>query len=220
MGKIIICSNVKGGIGKTVVSSFLASYLSQCGRPVAVVDADIQQSLSDHREEDLLKYPNFPLPWHIKSFAGMSLEEVTNTLANLKKISCDIVIDCPGNIIDPNLKAIYSIADIAVVPFHYDTDSIKATYKFTNLFNSKFGAKMFFIPNNISGIEEGRKSVNELREKAKDAFQPYGFITASIKRSVIIAEYNTLLPLTSYQKNAVMYAFKPIIEELEKGGVD
>jgi len=220
MGKIVICSNVKGGVGKTVVSSLLASYLSQIGRPVAVVDADIQQSLSDHREEDLQKFPNLPLPWQIKSFAGMSLEEVTKTLANLKKISYDIVIDCPGNIIDPNLKAIYSVADIAVVPFHYDTDSIKATYKFTNLFKSKFSAKMFFIPNNVSGIEEGRETVNELREKAKEVLKSYGYITARIKRSVTVAEYSTLLPLTSYQRNAVMYAFKPIIEELEKGGVD
>ena len=74
------------------------------------------------------------------------------------------------------------------------------------------------MPNNISGIEEGRESVNELREKAKDVLECYGDLTPRIKRSVIVAEYSTVLPLTYYQKNAVMYAFKPIIEELEKGG--
>ena len=72
------------------------------------MDADIQQSLSDHREEDLQKYPNSPLPWQMRNFAGMSSEEIASILVNLKKISCDIVIDCPGNIIDPNLKAIYT----------------------------------------------------------------------------------------------------------------
>lgn len=218
MGKIIVFTNVKGGVGKTVLSSLFASYLSQIGRPVAVVDADIQQSLSDHREEDLQKYPNSPLPWQMRNFAGMSSEDVSSTLANLRKISCDIVIDCPGNIIDPNLKAIYTAADIAVVPIHYDSDTIKATYKFTSLFKSKFGARMFFVPNNISGIEEGRGSVNELRVKAKDVLGCYGDLTPRIKRSVIVAEYSTILPLTYYQKNAVMYAFKPIIVELEKGG--
>ena len=70
MGKIIVFTNVKGGVGKTVLSSLFASYLSQIGRPIAVVDADIQQSLSDHREEDLQKYPNSPLPWQMRNFAG------------------------------------------------------------------------------------------------------------------------------------------------------
>ena len=53
MGKIIVFTNVKGGVGKTLMCSYFASYLTQKGRRVAVVDADIQQSLSDHREDDL-----------------------------------------------------------------------------------------------------------------------------------------------------------------------
>ncbi|MDO5447785.1 MAG: ParA family protein [Prevotellaceae bacterium] len=220
MGKIILFTNVKGGVGKTTLCSFFATYLSQSGRPVAVVDADIQQSLYDHRQLDLQNHPNAPMPWQIKAFTGMSRDEVATALTNLKKLSCDIIIDCPGNIIDPNLGAIYSMADIAVVPTHYYYDVMKATFKFAEMFKARFRAQMFFIPNNISGIEEGRPGVKVLREDATEQLKPYGILTARIKRSVIVAEYNTLIPLTSYQINAVKFPFKPIIEELEKGGVD
>jgi len=220
MGKIILFTNVKGGVGKTVMCSFFASFLTQNGRRVAVIDADIQQSLSDHREDDLQKYPDLPLPWQIKSFAGMSPDAVANTLTNLKSLSYDVVIDCPGNIIDPNLKAIYSVADIAVVPIHYDPDSIRATFKFARLFKKNFRARMFFLPNNISGIEENRDSVKELRDKAFDVLKEFGYLTARVKRCVSVAEYSTILPLSSFQRNAVKYPFEPIIKELEKGGVE
>ena len=217
MGKIIVFTNVKGGVGKTVLSSIFASYLSQIGRPVAVVDADIQQSLSDHREEDLQKYPNSPLPWQMRNFAGMSSEEIASILANLKKISCDIVIDCPGNIIDPNLKAIYTAADIAVVPIHYDLDTIKATYKFTSLFKSKFGARMFFVPNKVSIIYEKRGEVRKAREDAmKTLNRKFGEITPDIRLTTHLNGYSTL-ELFDFEKRKVLRdAFVPIFKYITK----
>ena len=38
MGKIIVFTNVKGGVGKTLMCSYFASYLTQKGRRVAVVE--------------------------------------------------------------------------------------------------------------------------------------------------------------------------------------
>ncbi|MCM1510938.1 MAG: ParA family protein [Clostridium sp.] len=198
----------------------LATFLSENGRHVAVVDADIQQSISDHRLMDLKAHPNVPLPWQIRSFISMSPEAVANALVNLKKLSCDIIIDCPGNIIDPNLKAIYTYADIALVPMHYDPDSLKATYRFIGTFKAKFGAKLFFVPNAISGVDDNRDNVKQLREKVRDLLKPHGELTARIKRTVVVSEYSTILSLTRYQRNAVKYAFEPIIKELEKGGVE
>lgn len=220
MGKIILFTNVKGGVGKTTLCSVFATYLSQNGRPVAVIDADIQQSLYDHRQLDLQNSPNARLPWQIKALAGMPREEVAIALEKLRGLSCDTVIDCPGNIIDPNLGAIYSKADIAVVPTHYCYDVMKATFKFAVMFRARFRARMFFVPNNLSGIEESRSSIMANREDAMEQLKPFGVLTARVKRSVVMAEYSTLLPLTPYQRNAVKYPFGPIVAELEKGGVD
>ena len=84
MGKIILFTNVKGGVGKTTLCSVFATYLSQNGRPVAVIDADIQQSLYDHRQLDLQNSPNARLPWQIKALAGMPREEVAVALEKLR----------------------------------------------------------------------------------------------------------------------------------------
>ena len=220
MGKIILFTNVKGGVGKTTLCSVFATFLSQSGRPVAVVDADIQQSVSGHRRMDLEERPDAAIPWPVKTLAGMSTEEVANAMVNLRNLSCDVLIDCPGNIIDPNLKAINTNADIAVIPIHYDKDTLNASLDFIQMFKAKFNARMFFVPNGISGIDENREKVRLLRDKAKAILEPYGILTARIKRTSVVADYDTLLPLTSYQRNAVKYSFEPIIKELQKGGVD
>ena len=220
MGKIILFTNVKGGVGKTTLCSIFATYLYQNGRPVAVVDADIQQSISRHRKRDLEDNPRLPLPWQVKTLVGMSTEEVADALVNLKKLSCDIIIDCPGNIIDPNLKAIYSNADIAVVPIHYDGDTLDASLDFIQMFHAKFRAKMFFVPNAISGIEENNKKIKAMRDATHELLDDYGVLTARIKRTNVVSDYSTLEPLNYMKKNAVKYPFEPIIKELEKGGVN
>ena len=220
MGKIILFTNVKGGVGKTTLCSVFATFLSQSGRPVAVVDADIQQSISGHRRMDLEERPDAAIPWPVQTLVGMSTEEVANAMVNLRHLSCDVLIDCPGNIIDPNLKAIYTNADIAVIPIHYDKDTLNASLDFIQMFKAKFNARMFFVPNGISGIDENREKVRLLRDKAKAILEPYGILTARIKRTSVVADYDTLLPLTSYQRNAVKFSFEPIIKELQKGGVD
>ena len=62
MGKIILFTNVKGGVGKTTLCSVFATFLSQSGRPVSVVDADIQQSISGNRRMDLEERPDAAIP--------------------------------------------------------------------------------------------------------------------------------------------------------------
>ena len=220
MGKILLFTNVKGGVGKTTLCSIFASYLVQDGREVAVVDADLQQSLFNHRERDLHDYPETSLPWEINTFWGRTPEEVAQIMARLKQLPHDVIIDCPGNLIDPNLQEIYPIADIAVVPIHYDSDTLDVTKMFCKVFREHFDAKMFFVPNGIVSVEERREHLQQERDNAIELLKGFGTVTPRIKRSVVISDYNTLLPLNSYQKNAVKYAFEPIINELQKGGAE
>ena len=139
-------------------------------------------------------------------------------MEGLKQLPYDVIIDCPGNLVDPNLEVIYSNADIAVTPIHYDSDTLDATQMFCEIFKAHFGAKIFFVPNGIVSVEERREHLQQERDKAIEQLKAYGTVTPRIKRSVVISDYNTLLPLTIYQRNAVKYAFEPIINELQEGG--
>ena len=53
MNKIILFSNIKGGVGKTTTSAHFAEYLTEKGLSAIAVDADLQASLSRHREREL-----------------------------------------------------------------------------------------------------------------------------------------------------------------------
>ena len=220
MGKIVLYTNPKGGVGKSCLCGIFANYLSQMGMKVAVIDADVQQSLFRHRKRDLQGNPEARLPWDIRNFQDKSPEQVANILTKLKALPYVIAIDCPGNIIDPMLKVIYPLADIAVVPFHYDSDSLDATKMFCDVFKNHYGAKMFFVPNGIVVAEERRESLRQERDKAIETLKCYGFVTPRVKRTVIVGDYSTLITLDYCQKNAVKYAFEPIINELQKGGVE
>ena len=218
MGKIVLYTNVKGGVGKTTLCGIFATYLANIGRTIAVVDADLQQSLFRHRMRDLQQNPDASLPWEINTLRDRAPEEVAIIMEGLKQLPYDVIIDCPGNLVDPNLEAIYSNADIAVVPIHYDSDTLDATQMFCETFKAHFAAKMFFVPNGIVSVEERREHLQQERDKAIELLKAYGTVTPRIKRSVVISDYNTLLPLTIYQRNAVKYAFEPIINELQEGG--
>ena len=64
---IILFTNIKGGVGKTSCCALFAQYLCENGYPVKVLDADIQASLSRHRERELAANPDAAIPWEVST---------------------------------------------------------------------------------------------------------------------------------------------------------
>ena len=50
--KIVIFSNIKGGVGKTTLCALFANHLIEHGFPSFVIDADLQASLFRHRQRE------------------------------------------------------------------------------------------------------------------------------------------------------------------------
>jgi len=65
MKKIILFSNIKGGVGKTTTSAHFTEYLTEKGLSAIAVDVDLQASLSRHRERELEADPEQQTPWEI-----------------------------------------------------------------------------------------------------------------------------------------------------------
>lgn len=214
--QIILFSNVKGGTGKSCLCGLFCSFLAEKGIPVVAIDADIQQTLFRHRERELADNPDATIPWQLQPFDTSDMDSVKEILKRLKQIPSCVVIDCPGNINDPALSLIFRAADIVVVPTRYDCDNLDATSLFVNVFKATSKAKMFFVPNSIAAVEERREEVKQARDLAFTLLGSHGYITPRIKQSVVVKCYSTLHPLTSYQRNAVKYAFEPIVESISK----
>ena len=161
MSKIILFSNIKGGVGKTTLCAHFAEYLSMKGVTIVAVDADLQASLSRHREREVEADPEQTVPWGIARLNTLDSKIVKATMNKYKEQDGIVLIDCPGNLNDNNLAIIYAVADFIVIPMTYDVDTIDATGIFITVIRQQSKAKLVFVPNRIN-ITEGKAREREM----------------------------------------------------------
>ena len=215
MNKFILFSNIKGGVGKTTLSAHFTEYLAEHEYPVAAVDADLQASLSRHRERDVKEDPQRPLPWEVIKLNTFDGEKVKAVVKKLKQVDGIIVVDCPGNLNDNNLSILFEAADFIVVPMAFDVDTIDATNIFINVVKKRSKAKLLFLPNRIN-VSEGRAQDLTIRDKDIKDLNKVGKVMPRIKQSVVIKRYTTIYPLDMYQYMALEEPFEAIIKEIKK----
>ena len=124
--KIVLFSNIKGGVGKTTLCALFASYLAEKGMPVFAMDADLQASLYRHRQREKNVDPDTSVPWAVEMLNTSDAKKLEETIAKLKSVPGVVLIDCPGNLNDRNLEHIYKAADVAVIPMSFDADTVDA----------------------------------------------------------------------------------------------
>ena len=215
MNKFILFSNIKGGVGKTTLSAHFTEYLAEHEYPVAAVDADLQASLSRHRERDVKEDPKRPLPWEVIKLNTFDGEKVKAVVKKLKQVDGIIVVDCPGNLNDNNLSILFEAADFIVVPMAFDVDTIDATNIFINVVKKRSKAKLLFLPNRIN-VSEGRAQDLAIRDKDIKDLNKVGKVMPRIKQSVVIKRCTTIYPLDMYQYMTLEEPFEAIIKEIKK----
>ena len=215
MSKVVLFSNIKGGVGKTTLCAHFSEYLNEKGMSVSAADADIQASLTRHREREIEADPERAVSWEIVKLNTLDAGKLKADMKKLRQKDGIVVIDCPGNLNDNNLAIIYSQADLIVVPMTYDVDTIDATGIFVSVISKMTSARLVFLPNRIN-TTEGKAHEKEMREETISILGKLGTVTPRIKQSVVIKRYSTLYPLDKYQYAAVEHAFDRIIEEINK----
>jgi len=183
---IISLVNQKGGVGKTTIAINLASYLSEKGHRVLLVDGDPQgsvlqwQSISDDH------------PFEVKHAPSASV--LSNRKA-LSKKNDHVIIDAPpamGEI----TRAILAVSDLAVVPITPSPLDIWSSKETISLFpeakkrNRRITEKLL-ICRKIVGTRVGREAREALETYGMDMFdaeisQRVAFVEAMISgRSVL-----------------------------------
>ena len=113
---IILFTNIKGGVGKTSTCALFAQYLYECGYPVMALDADIQASLSRHRERELAANPEVAVPWEVSTIDTTDRKSLQSSVEEAKKFEGIVLIDMPGTLNASNLDLLYQAADLASMP--------------------------------------------------------------------------------------------------------
>lgn len=211
--RIIIFSNIKGGVGKTTLCALFASYLAENGYPVIAIDADLQASLYRHRQREKDVAPDVQIPWGVELLDTANREHLERVMGKLKNVPGIVLIDCPGNLNERNLEYIYKTADAAIVPVSFDADTVDATGIFIKALKTVSSANLVFLPNRINSSE--RKS-EELRQRTQttELLGLVGTVVPIIRQSVSVKRYTTLYPLEKNQLAAVEPSFARIIEVL------
>lgn len=214
--KIIAFANLKGGVGKTTICAMFASYLHEQGKPVAVVDADIQQSLFRHRQRELRVEPDSQIPWQVIQLPSRKVDDVEHIMENLKRAPGYVLIDCPGNFEAPALQPIFANATHVVVPLSYDDDSVDGTGLFVGgLRGMNIKAKIIFAPNRVK-TNAGKKEELEARAKTIDILGKIGAVVPRIKEGIAVQRYSTIHDLDTYQKKAIGYSFDKILQIIDE----
>lgn len=142
--KIIIFSNIKGGVGKTTLCALFASYLAEKGCPVIAIDADLQASLYRHRQREKDVAPEAQIPWNVELLDTSDRGHLERVMGKLKSVPGIVLIDCPGNLNDRNLEYIYKSADVAIIPISFDADTVDATGIFVKALKTVSSADLVF----------------------------------------------------------------------------
>ena len=211
--RIILFSNLKGGTGKTTLCALFATYCVSKGIGVAMVDADIQQSISRLRSRELSNMENPQEPWQIISLDTSSVKGVELMMENLKSIPGWILVDCQGNLNDNGLLPIFKAADIVISPLSYENIVIDATSLFIKVFRKVSEAPVLLLPNRINDAE-GTKAEREQRISIIKSLGQLGSIMPRIKQSVAIKRFSTIYSLDRSQTKYVQEAFDAIIRKL------
>ena len=214
MNKLVLFSNIKGGVGKTSTCALFAQYLFEKGCHVRVLDADIQASLFRHRERELTATPGAKVPWEVITIDTTDRSSLQTAIEKARTYEGVVLIDMPGTLNAANLDLLYKSADFAVVPIAYDYDTIDATGIFIKVVKRVNDIKLVFLPNRINTTENRADELKQ-REETVKILGRIGRVTPRIKQSVVIKRYSTITPLDKYQKAAVEHAFDAIVEQIK-----
>lgn len=206
MAKIIVFSNLKGGVGKSTLCCHFAHFLVAKNQKVAVLDADLSHNIYNLRQRELAKVKDAVKPWEVWTLdAAASTDAV---IERAKTLPGYVLIDCPGTLNDPALLKVFQAADAAVIPFRYDDFMIDSTFTFTKvLMKEAPQAKKIYVPNIIKmGVRYA------LQDSATEMFSRAGVVTFRVKDGVAIQRLSTLYAQDQYQEAATAGAFNAIYE--------
>lgn len=217
--RIIVFANQKGGVGKSTLCILFADYLAEKGLPVAIIDADLQQTIAVQRERELAVTGTDAdkVPWDVVSVETDTLSSVEEAMAAAKEFPGTILIDAPGNLADDNIVPIYANADYIIAPMSYHPNVIDSTRRFAEVMKQlqksfDLKCKIWFLPNRID--DRKKADLEQLKLDTWKALHNYGDILTRINDRAYLERCSTL-SLTSQQSGAVRYAFDRITAEIE-----
>lgn len=215
--KIITVGNLKGGVGKSTLTSILATYIHNVLKEtVIVIDADdLQHTIETIRNDEISGGANpdilFPV---LPSNSVDAPSWVENLLADYKYI----FIDLPGNLKQEGVINSLLRADLIIIPTSLSREDLDSTGRFINILNTQIVTEREKAGMNtdIYGIlYKVRKRGKEYKEFINEIEQmPIKFFEEVVPNSEVLKRQTSTFENVNYESKS--FEMKLILEEFKK----
>ena len=216
IAKIIVVGNLKGGVGKSTLTSLYATYIHNVlKKKVIVIDADDLQ----HTIETIRK---------VEIEAGADSEKLYPVLPSnsidapdwLEKLIYDfdfIFIDLPGNLKQEGVVKSISMADIIIIPTSLSREDLDSTGKFLKILNEQIipVRNSIGVNTDIYGIlYKVRKRGKEYREFIAEIVEmPIKFFNEVVPNSEVLKRQTSTYENVDYASKS--FEMKDMLEEFK-----
>lgn len=202
--KLICCGALKGGVGKTTITSGLANEMADKNLDFLVVDCDLdQQSLYDQyiQDESLIGEGDLKIkkmPYEVMAVASYDFPKVYSE--QLYGNYDYILIDLPGSFQQKGVLECYLLVDVLFILTHYNpielrsfSDYLKRYFqkisnpRKENGYNTTIYGMLNRVMKNFSGFKEFEEIKGNMPIPFLDHFVPY-------REAVFGREFSTLRP--------------------------
>lgn len=217
--RIIVFANQKGGVGKSTLCILFANYLAYKGKPVCIIDTDLQKTILSQRNKDSEVFLGDDEPYSVQGFDVSDPETMQQLMDSARQVDGFVLMDSPGNVSEDGLVPMFAGADFIVCPYEYEEKTLDSTGVFVGVINKlrehnvDMKGELFFVPNRIDA-RIGTSEENRMWKQTDQIFKKLGHVTPRIASRATLKRINTY-ELLSTQRDAVSECFDYMLRKMK-----
>lgn len=217
--RIVVFANQKGGVGKSTLCILFANYLAYKGKPVCIIDTDLQKTILSQRNKDSEVFLGDDEPYSVQGFDVSDPETMQQLMDSARQVDGFVLMDSPGNVSEDGLVPMFAGADFIVCPYEYEEKTLDSTGVFVGVINklrehnADMKGELFFVPNRIDA-RIGTSEENRMWKETDQIFKKLGHVTPRIASRATLKRINTY-ELLSTQRDAVSECFDYMLRKMK-----
>lgn len=217
--RIVVFANQKGGVGKSTLCMLFANYLAYKGKPVCIIDTDLQKTILSQRNKDSEVFLGDDEPYSVQGFDVSDPETMQQLMDSARQVDGFVLMDSPGNVSEDGLVPMFAGADFIVCPYEYEEKTLDSTGVFVGVINklrehnADMKGELFFVPNRIDA-RIGTSEENRMWKQTDQIFKKLGHVTPRIASRATLKRINTY-ELLSTQRDAVSECFDYMLRKMK-----